>query len=128
MSFQPSAWPHFDEEQISAVAAVLRSGRVNYWTGTIGREFERDYAEYLRRSQAIALANGTVAAEAQINATNVNLRANTVVNNTAINAGNDISIVAATFRNEIVTGPGGSQVLVVDPSGNVVELFQPAGS
>ena len=51
-----------------------------------------------------ALANGTVAAEAQINATNVNLRANTVVNNTAINAGNDISIVAATFRNEIAGG------------------------
>jgi len=31
-----------------------------------------------------------------------------------------------TFRNEIVTGPGGSQVLAVDPSGNLVELFQPA--
>ncbi|GIW17888.1 VOC family protein [Tepidiforma sp.] len=31
------------------------------------------------------------------------------------------------FRNEIVTGPGGSQILLLDPSGNVVELFQPAG-
>jgi catechol 2,3-dioxygenase-like lactoylglutathione lyase family enzyme len=31
-----------------------------------------------------------------------------------------------TFRNEIVTGPGGAQVLAVDPSGNLVELFQPA--
>ena len=30
------------------------------------------------------------------------------------------------FRNEIVAGPGGSQVLAVDPSGNLVELFQPA--
>lgn len=30
------------------------------------------------------------------------------------------------FRNEIVTGPGGKQILVEDPSGNVVELFQPA--
>jgi catechol 2,3-dioxygenase-like lactoylglutathione lyase family enzyme len=30
------------------------------------------------------------------------------------------------FRNDIVTGPGGSQILVEDPSGNVVELFQPA--
>jgi catechol 2,3-dioxygenase-like lactoylglutathione lyase family enzyme len=30
------------------------------------------------------------------------------------------------FRNDIVTGPGGSQVLLVDPSGNFVELFQPA--
>ena len=33
-----------------------------------------------------------------------------------------------TFRNEILTGPGGSQILLEDPSGNVVELFQPAAS
>lgn len=31
-----------------------------------------------------------------------------------------------TFRNEVVTGPGGSQALLVDPSGSLVELFQPA--
>ncbi len=30
------------------------------------------------------------------------------------------------FRNEVVTGPGGSQVLLQDPSGNFIELFQPA--
>jgi len=32
-----------------------------------------------------------------------------------------------TFRNDIVSGPGGQQILLEDPSGNVVELFQPAG-
>ncbi len=32
----------------------------------------------------------------------------------------------ARFRNDVVSGPGGKQVLVLDPSGNVVELFQPA--
>jgi catechol 2,3-dioxygenase-like lactoylglutathione lyase family enzyme len=32
----------------------------------------------------------------------------------------------ARFRNDIVTGPGGSQILLTDPSGNLVELFQPA--
>jgi catechol 2,3-dioxygenase-like lactoylglutathione lyase family enzyme len=32
----------------------------------------------------------------------------------------------APFRNDIITGPGGKQVLLEDPSGNVVELFQPA--
>ena len=32
------------------------------------------------------------------------------------------------FRNDIVTGPGGSQILLEDPAGNVVELFQPAGT
>jgi catechol 2,3-dioxygenase-like lactoylglutathione lyase family enzyme len=31
-----------------------------------------------------------------------------------------------TFRNEIVKGPGGLQVLLADPSGNMVELFEPA--
>ena len=29
------------------------------------------------------------------------------------------------FRNDIITGPGGSQILLVDPSGNLIELFQP---
>ena len=32
------------------------------------------------------------------------------------------------FRNDIVKGPGGQQILLVDPAGNVVELFQPAGT
>jgi catechol 2,3-dioxygenase-like lactoylglutathione lyase family enzyme len=31
-----------------------------------------------------------------------------------------------SFRNEVVGGPGGRQVLVEDPAGNLVELFQPA--
>jgi catechol 2,3-dioxygenase-like lactoylglutathione lyase family enzyme len=33
----------------------------------------------------------------------------------------------APFRNDVLSGPGGKQVLLQDPSGNVVELFQPAG-
>ena len=38
-----------------------------------------------------------------------------------------LSDAGVPFRNEIVTGPGGAQVLAVDPSGNLIELFQPAG-
>jgi catechol 2,3-dioxygenase-like lactoylglutathione lyase family enzyme len=34
----------------------------------------------------------------------------------------------ASFRNDIVTGQGGSQILLEDPSGNPIELFQPAGA
>lgn len=34
--------------------------------------------------------------------------------------------LGVTFRNDILTGPGGSQILLQDPAGNVVELFQPA--
>ena len=37
-----------------------------------------------------------------------------------------LSAAGLTFRNEIVKGPGGSQALLDDPSGNPVELFQPA--
>jgi catechol 2,3-dioxygenase-like lactoylglutathione lyase family enzyme len=33
-----------------------------------------------------------------------------------------------SFRNDVVTGPGGSQILLEDPAGNVIELFQPAGT
>ena len=33
-----------------------------------------------------------------------------------------------SFRNDVVTGPGGSQILLEDPSGNLIELFQPAGT
>ena len=35
---------------------------------------------------------------------------------------------AFRFSNEIVTGPGGQQILIDDPSGNPIELFQPAGN
>jgi dTDP-4-amino-4,6-dideoxygalactose transaminase len=58
-----SPWPCFSEEEIEAVAAVLRSNRVNYWTGDEGRQFEREFAEQVGTSRAIALANGTVALE-----------------------------------------------------------------
>jgi len=33
-----------------------------------------------------------------------------------------------TFRNDVVSGPGGQQILLEDPSGNPIELFQPAGA
>lgn len=56
-------WPQFTAEEVEAAAQVLRSGKVNYWTGTEGVEFEREYAAYTGRKHAIALANGTVALE-----------------------------------------------------------------
>jgi dTDP-4-amino-4,6-dideoxygalactose transaminase len=56
-------WPHFDEDEIAAVERVLRSGRVNYWTGNEGRSFEKEFAEVLGAPHTICLANGTVALE-----------------------------------------------------------------
>lgn len=56
-------WPEFSEDQVDAAVAVLRSGKVNYWTGTEGREFEKEYARSVGARHAIALANGTVSLE-----------------------------------------------------------------
>ena len=58
-----SPWPYFEADEIEATAAVLRSGRVNYWTGDEGRQFEREFAESVDAKHAICLANGTVALE-----------------------------------------------------------------
>jgi catechol 2,3-dioxygenase-like lactoylglutathione lyase family enzyme len=38
-----------------------------------------------------------------------------------------LRVAGVRFRNEVVAGPGGRQVLVEDPSGNLIEIFQPAG-
>jgi dTDP-4-amino-4,6-dideoxygalactose transaminase len=61
-------WPFFDDDERSAVEAVLRSGRVNYWTGEQGRRFEGEFAEAVGCAYGIALANGTVALEAALHA------------------------------------------------------------
>lgn len=56
-----SPWPSFSADEIDAVSALLRSGRVNYWTGEEGRNFEREFAAWCGVRHALALANGTVA-------------------------------------------------------------------
>jgi len=62
MSFP--TWPEYGEDEIAAVEAVLRSGKVNYWSGDQGSEFEREFSAYIGVSHGIALANGTLALEA----------------------------------------------------------------
>jgi catechol 2,3-dioxygenase-like lactoylglutathione lyase family enzyme len=37
----------------------------------------------------------------------------------------ELKEVGLSFRNDVVTGPGGKQILLEDPAGNVIELFQP---
>jgi len=56
-----SPWPSFTQEEADAVARVLLSNRVNYWTGQECREFEREFAAWVGVPHAVALANGTVA-------------------------------------------------------------------
>jgi dTDP-4-amino-4,6-dideoxygalactose transaminase len=54
-------WPSFDEIEIQAASEVLRSNRVNYWTGSQCREFESEFADWVGTKHAIAVSNGTVA-------------------------------------------------------------------
>ncbi|MGW8159232.1 MAG: DegT/DnrJ/EryC1/StrS family aminotransferase [Desulfoprunum sp.] len=61
-------WPNFSAEEAEAVASVLLSNRVNYWTGKEGREFEKEFAAWAGTRYAIALANGTVALDAALQA------------------------------------------------------------
>lgn len=62
------AWPHFAEDEIEAVRAVLASGKVNYWTGPLGKEFEQAFATFHGMPHAIAVANGTLALELALQA------------------------------------------------------------
>jgi dTDP-4-amino-4,6-dideoxygalactose transaminase len=61
-------WPFFAPDEIAAAVTVLESGRVNYWTGTLGRKFEEEFAHWCGARRAVALANGTVALEAALRA------------------------------------------------------------
>ncbi len=54
-------WPQFDEETIEFAMESLRTGKVNYWTGELGREFERKWAEWNGVKHAITTTNGTSA-------------------------------------------------------------------
>jgi catechol 2,3-dioxygenase-like lactoylglutathione lyase family enzyme len=49
-----------------------------------------------------------------------------IVDDLAVEVGR-LRDAGAKFRNDVVEGPGGKQILLQDPSGNMVELFQPAG-
>lgn len=54
-------WPNFDEKAKKAVQDVLDSGKVNYWTGPRGMEFEKRFAEWQGSKYAISVATGTAA-------------------------------------------------------------------
>ena len=68
---QLPVWPSFAEEEVAAAAAVLRSGKVNYWTGDEGRLFEKEFAAYIGCEHAVAVANGTVALELALRALDI---------------------------------------------------------
>ncbi|VVE81589.1 DegT/DnrJ/EryC1/StrS family aminotransferase [Pandoraea sputorum] len=79
-----SPWPSYSEDEVEAVAAVLRSNKVNYWTGTESREFEKEFAAYIGARHAIALANGTLALDLALHVL-------------GIGAGDEVIVTSRTF-------------------------------
>ncbi|MGE4062604.1 MAG: DegT/DnrJ/EryC1/StrS family aminotransferase [Rhodospirillaceae bacterium] len=77
-------WPYYDGDEIAAVESVLASGRVNYWTGDRGLEFEKAYAAHCGVRFGLAVANGTVALELALAASE-------------IGPGDDVVVPARTF-------------------------------
>lgn len=77
-------WPFFAADEIAAATACLSSGKVNYWTGQEGHEFEREFAAFTGCRHAIALANGTVALELALYAM-------------GIGAGDEVIVTSRTF-------------------------------
>lgn len=63
-----SPWPSFTEVEVAAVARVVASNRVNYWTGEECRDFEREFAAWTGTEHAVALANGTLALDLALKA------------------------------------------------------------
>ena len=66
-----SPWPSFTQEEADAVSRVILSNKVNYWTGTEGREFEKEFASWADSKYAIALGNGTLALDLALKALNI---------------------------------------------------------
>ena len=61
-------WPSFGADEIAAVARVLNSGKVNYWTGEECKLFEQEFANHFICNHAVAVANGTVALDLALRA------------------------------------------------------------
>lgn len=66
-----SPWPSYTAEEADAVSRVLLSNKVNYWTGTECREFEKEFAAWVGCDYAIALGNGTLALDLALKALDV---------------------------------------------------------
>jgi dTDP-4-amino-4,6-dideoxygalactose transaminase len=63
-----AGWPQFSEKAIESVQQVLRSGKVNYWTGPKGMEFEKNFAAWQGSKYAISVATGTAALHVALSA------------------------------------------------------------
>jgi dTDP-4-amino-4,6-dideoxygalactose transaminase len=57
------SYPNFDKHTLKRVNDVLKSGRVNYWTGNECKNFEKEFSKYIGNKYGITVSNGSVALE-----------------------------------------------------------------
>ena len=79
-----TSWPSFSDEEALAVKNVILSNKVNYWTGTECREFEKEFAAWVGTEFAVSLANGTLALDCALKAL-------------GISAGDEVIVTPRTF-------------------------------
>lgn len=105
-----SAWPSFTLEEADAVHRVVMSNKVNYWTGTETREFEKEFAVWCQTRFAVALSNGTLALDVALKAL-------------GIGSGDEVVVTPRTFIASIscVVNAGATPVFadVEADSGNI---------
>ena len=58
-----SKWPLYDNQIISKSSNILKSGKVNYWTGRYGKAFEKKFSNYFNLNYSFAVSNGSIALE-----------------------------------------------------------------
>lgn len=68
--YYPS-WPVYEVDEINVVVDILKSGKVNQWTGNYVKKFEKKFAKYIGTNFAIAVCNGTVALELSLRGLNI---------------------------------------------------------
>ena len=92
-----TTWPSYSEEEIIAVTDILRSGDVNYWTGTESKNFEKEFANWCSVNYAVALMNGSVALEVALRALKISFGDEVIVTSrTFIASISSIVVVGAT--------------------------------
>jgi dTDP-4-amino-4,6-dideoxygalactose transaminase len=69
--FAKSAWPYFEDNEVLAAVAVLRSGKINQWTGKEVNHFQEEFAAFCGVRHAIALASGSIALDLALYALNI---------------------------------------------------------
>ncbi|MBR5025452.1 MAG: aminotransferase class I/II-fold pyridoxal phosphate-dependent enzyme, partial [Victivallales bacterium] len=64
-------WPCYEKSTVDKVAEVLLSGKINYWTGKVGMQFEAEWAKWLGVKNAVSVTNGTAALHVALGGLNI---------------------------------------------------------